>query len=162
MSAKAGSRWAQAEDDAEENDHRKQEKRRRKEEKARKLQEAQSEKREEQNEPPSKKPKQQSTHADADTEDRSVLKLPESGFGACNSIDTYEILNAIEEGSYGKVSRARNKSTGSIVAVKKLKLDNPGEGFPVTGLREIQTLRACSGPNVVDLIEVAVGNSSQE
>ncbi|KAI9875544.1 MAG: hypothetical protein M1823_007452, partial [Watsoniomyces obsoletus] len=38
-------------------------------------------------------------------------------------------------------------------------MDNTSDGFPVTALREIQTLRACSHPNVVSLREVVVGDA---
>lgn len=167
MSSKAGSRWSQAESDTADYDrNRKQEKRRLREEKARKVQAEQisreTDYHEEQDVHQTKRTRLQTAQPVGDTREGLVTTLPQKGFGPCPSIQEYEILNAIEEGSYGKVSRAKNKSTGAIVAVKKLKLDNPSEGFPVTGLREIQTLRACSGANVVKLIEVAMGNLSQE
>lgn len=92
-----------------------------------------------------------------------VLSFPSTGFGPCASVEEYELLNAIEEGSYGKVSRARTKSSGTIVALKKLKIENNSqEGFPITGLREIQTLRACSHPHIIPLHEVVVGSALSE
>ena len=42
---------------------------------------------------------------------------------SCRNVDDFEKLNRIEEGSYGIVYRARDKSNGQIVALKKLKLD---------------------------------------
>lgn len=86
-----------------------------------------------------------------------LLQFPRSTFGQCQGLDAYEVLNNIEEGSYGFVSRARAKATGDIVAVKRLKVDNNFEGFPVTGIREIQTLRACSHDHIVNLREVVIG-----
>ena len=94
-------------------------------------------------------------------EDTNILSFPNPGFGPSASVAAYTILNPIEEGSYGHVSRARANSTGDIVALKKLKMDN-SEGFPVTALREIQTLKACSHPYVINLREVVVGNSFSE
>jgi cell division cycle 2-like protein len=46
----------------------------------------------------------------------------------------------IEEGTYGVVYRAREKRTGEIVALKRLKMEKEKEGFPITSLREINTL----------------------
>lgn len=91
----------------------------------------------------------------------SLLEFPSRGFGPAASVDQYTVLNCIEEGSYGHVSRARSNS-GDVVALKKVKMDGSQEGFPVTALREIQTLRACSHPHIVTLREVVTGQFSSE
>ncbi|KAI0778091.1 Pkinase-domain-containing protein [Trametes elegans] len=75
------------------------------------------------------------------------------------SVYCYERLNAIEEGSYGVVFRARDKETGDIVALKKLKLDEEKHGFPITALREINALMVCKHENVVGIREVVVGDT---
>ncbi|KAJ3080264.1 hypothetical protein HK100_010193, partial [Physocladia obscura] len=75
---------------------------------------------------------------------------------SCRSVDCYEKLNRIEEGSYGIVYRARDKQTGEIVALKKLKLENEKNGFPITTLREIHTLLLAKHPNIVDVREIVV------
>lgn len=68
-------------------------------------------------------------------------------------------MNRIEEGTYGIVYRARDKKTGQIVALKKLKLENEKDGFPVTSLREIHTLKLAIHPNVVQVTEIATTTS---
>jgi len=75
------------------------------------------------------------------------------------SVYAYERLNQIEEGTYGVVFRGRDKSTGDIVALKKLKLDEEKFGFPITALREINALMACRHENVVRIREVVVGDT---
>lgn len=80
----------------------------------------------------------------------------------CGHIDRYFKLNHIEEGSYGVVSRAKDTKTGEIVALKKLKLDRETDGFPITSLREIQTLMASKHPNVVNVREVVMGDTLKE
>lgn len=75
------------------------------------------------------------------------------------SVYCYERLNSIEEGSYGIVFRAKDKQTGDIVALKKLKLDEEKQGFPITALREINALMACRHDNVVGVREVVVGET---
>jgi cyclin-dependent kinase 10 len=47
------------------------------------------------------------------------------------------------------------------VALKKVRIDQEmfRNGFPVSGLREIQVLMACNHENVVRLKEVVVGKS---
>ncbi|PSR85870.1 hypothetical protein PHLCEN_2v5346 [Hermanssonia centrifuga] len=75
------------------------------------------------------------------------------------SVYCYERLNSIEEGSYGVVFRARDKQTGDIVALKRLKLDEEKQGFPITALREINALMSCRHENVVGIREVVVGDT---
>ena len=75
------------------------------------------------------------------------------------SVYCYERLNQIEEGSYGVVFRARDKQSGDIVALKKLKLEEEKNGFPITSLREINALIACRHENVVRIREVVVGET---
>lgn len=80
-------------------------------------------------------------------------------FSACRSVYCYERLNHIEEGSYGVVFRAREKATGDIVAIKKLKLDEEKNGFPITSLREVMALMICRHENVVPIREIVVGDT---
>lgn len=91
-----------------------------------------------------------------------ILALPTRRFGACRNVEEYERLNDIEEGSYGLVSRARERATGTVVALKKLKMDYANDGFPVTGLREVQTLMASRHTHIVRLREVVMGSTLKE
>jgi serine/threonine protein kinase len=77
----------------------------------------------------------------------------------CRSIDEYDPLNKIDEGSYGIVFRAKERATGKIYAVKKVKLEREKEGFPITALREINLLLKLDHPNIVKVKEVVFGNS---
>ncbi|KAF7586882.1 hypothetical protein BBP40_008211 [Aspergillus hancockii] len=92
----------------------------------------------------------------------TILQFPTQEWGPCRHVDNFERLNHIEEGSYGWVSRAKDITTGEIVALKKLKMDNSPDGFPVTGLREIQTLLEARHQNVVYLREIVVGSKMDE
>jgi len=76
----------------------------------------------------------------------------------CRSVIEFSCLNRIEEGTYGVVYRARDKRTQEIVALKKLKMEKEKEGFPITSLREINTLLISQHPNVVPVREIVVGN----
>lgn len=81
------------------------------------------------------------------------------GWGPSRHISNFELLNHIEEGSYGWVSRAKETATGEIVALKRLKMDGSDHnGFPVTGLREIQCLQQARHKHIVGLREVVVGD----
>jgi cell division cycle 2-like protein len=91
-----------------------------------------------------------------------ILRFPTQEWGPSRHVDNFERLNHIEEGSYGWVSRAKDITTGEIVALKKLKMDNSPDGFPVTGLREIQTLLEARHPNIVYLREIVVGTKMDE
>ena len=88
-----------------------------------------------------------------------LLRFETGGWGATRSVENYDKLNDIEEGTYGWVARGTEKATGKVVALKRLKLEpQDRSGLPVTGLREIQILKDCSHPNIVGLDEVVVGD----
>ncbi|KAI7869957.1 kinase-like domain-containing protein [Spinellus fusiger] len=96
---------------------------------------------------------------------RMPFKLPTAAsqpvaplLAACRHVDCFEKLNHIEEGSYGVVFRARDRETGDIVALKKLKLEKEKNGFPVTSLREINTLMIAKHPNIVNVREIVMGH----
>lgn len=91
-----------------------------------------------------------------------LLRFSAGEWGTCRHVDNFDKLNHIEEGSYGWVSRAKEIATGEVVALKKLKMDNLNDGFPVTGLREIQTLMDSHHPNIINLREVVMGDSMSE
>ncbi|CAI5734545.1 unnamed protein product [Hyaloperonospora brassicae] len=79
----------------------------------------------------------------------------------CRSVDCYARIGAIDEGTYGVVSKARDKATGAVVALKQVKMgaDASREGFPVTALRETNVLLALAHPNIVQVREMVVGSS---
>ncbi|XP_068753616.1 cyclin-dependent kinase 11B-like [Montipora capricornis] len=77
----------------------------------------------------------------------------------CRNVEEFQWLNRIEEGTYGVVYRAKDKRTGDIVALKKLKMEREKEGFPITSLREINTLLKAQHPNIVTVREIVVGSN---
>lgn len=95
--------------------------------------------------------------------DSKLLRFSGGHFGKCRSVENYDKLNDIEEGTYGWVSRAREVSTGKVVALKRLKIDPRDRGgLPVTGLREIQILKDCQHDHIVNLQEVVVGDDTSK
>lgn len=43
---------------------------------------------------------------------------------------------------------------GELVALKKVRLENEKEGFPITAVREIKILRQLNHPNIINLREI--------
>ncbi|KAK4792085.1 hypothetical protein SAY86_022520 [Trapa natans] len=78
-------------------------------------------------------------------------ELPSHG---SRSVDCFEKLEQIGEGTYGQVYMAREKGTGEIVALKKIRMENEREGFPITAIREIKILKRLNHENVIKLKEV--------
>ena len=98
---------------------------------------------------------------------------------SARQVSIYDRLNHIGEGTFGNVFKAelsnRVSSTGRVTpqdiedwrakkkfALKRIKIENTQEGFPITALREIKILKRLKHhPNVVSLREVAVSRPSQ-
>ncbi|BGP07795.1 Cyclin-dependent kinase catalytic subunit [Rhodotorula toruloides] len=55
-------------------------------------------------------------------------------------MENYERLEKVGEGTYGSVYRCRQVHTGTIVALKKIRLEEEDEGVPSTALREVSVL----------------------
>lgn len=89
--------------------------------------------------------------------EEEVLYLMQS----CRRVHEFERLNKISEGSYGVVYRARHKSTGEIVALKKIKLEKGHEGMPITSIREIGILLSCKHRSIVRVEDVVLGSSPE-
>lgn len=94
------------------------------------------------------------------TDDKGI-PLPNyyPGIQGCRSVEEFQCLNRIEEGTYGVVYRAKDKRTNEIVALKRLKMEKEKEGFPITSLREINTLLKGQHPNIVTVREIVVGSN---
>lgn len=63
-------------------------------------------------------------------------------------------IEKIGEGTYGVVYKGKNKKTGQIVAMKKIRLESEDEGVPSTAIREISLLKELQHPNIVLLEDV--------
>jgi Protein kinase domain len=68
--------------------------------------------------------------------------------------EPFEFLGLVGQGAYGKVFKARERATGALVALKKIKSEHAHDGFPVTGLREVKLLQSLKHDNVVALREM--------
>ncbi|KAM7464723.1 hypothetical protein LguiA_032844 [Lonicera macranthoides] len=107
------------------------------------------------------------SQADTDSEDDFDARDKPAGppqrcvnmLHGCRSVDEFERLNKIDEGTYGVVYRARDNKTGEIVALKKVKMEKEREGFPLTSLREINILLSFHHSSIVDVKEVVVGSN---
>ncbi|KAI3659877.1 hypothetical protein MP638_003377 [Amoeboaphelidium occidentale] len=69
-------------------------------------------------------------------------------------MDKYQKIEKLGEGTYGIVYKAQNKETGTIVALKRIRLDDEDEGVPCTAIREIALLKELKHPHIVKLVDV--------
>jgi len=69
-------------------------------------------------------------------------------------LDDFLKIEKIGEGTYGVVFKGKNKKTGEIVAMKKIRLESEDEGVPSTAIREISLLKELQHPNIVCLQDV--------
>lgn len=68
--------------------------------------------------------------------------------------DSFQKIEKIGEGTYGVVYKAKERKTGKIVALKKIRLENESEGIPPTTIREILLLKNLKHPTIVSLDDV--------
>lgn len=80
----------------------------------------------------------------------------------CRRVEEFQLLNRIEEGTYGVVYRAKEKRTDEVVALKRLKMEKEKDGFPITSLREINTLLKAQHENIVTVREIVVGSNTDK
>ncbi|KAI9833594.1 MAG: hypothetical protein M1819_003547 [Sarea resinae] len=87
-----------------------------------------------------------------------------SCLGRCASISSFEQLNQLGEGTYGVVYRARDVRSSKIVALKQVRIlpEERQNGIPITALREISILRSLKHTNIINVLDVAVGERSLE
>ncbi|XP_009464241.1 PREDICTED: cyclin-dependent kinase 1 isoform X2 [Nipponia nippon] len=74
-------------------------------------------------------------------------------------MDDYTKIEKIGEGTYGVVYKGRHKTTGQVVAMKKIRLESEDEGVPSTAIREISLLKELHHPNIVCLQDVLMQDS---
>lgn len=83
-----------------------------------------------------------------------------------NNVDKYEELAMIGSGAYGTVFKARDRNNdGQMVALKKVRVPLVETGVPISILREVALLRQLQSfdhPNVVKLLDICHGHSSQQ
>ncbi|KAE8800534.1 ribosomal RNA-processing protein 12-like [Hordeum vulgare] len=60
------------------------------------------------------------------------LNLDEFPSWGSRGVDCFEKLEQIDEGTYGQVYMAKETETNEIIALKKIRMDNGCEGFPIT------------------------------
>lgn len=69
-------------------------------------------------------------------------------------MEKYESICTVGEGSYGVVLKCRDKSNGSIVAIKKFLESDSDKAVKKIATREVKILKTLRHENLVNLIEV--------
>ncbi|ODQ79850.1 hypothetical protein BABINDRAFT_8043 [Babjeviella inositovora NRRL Y-12698] len=69
------------------------------------------------------------------------------------SSSQFQQLEKLGEGTYATVYKGRNRSTGTLVALKEINLDSE-EGTPSTAIREISLMKELKHENIVTLYDV--------
>lgn len=64
-------------------------------------------------------------------------------------MERYQKLEKIGEGTYGIVYKAKDRISGTIIALKRIRLEAEDEGIPSTAIREISLLKELRHPNIV-------------
>lgn len=70
------------------------------------------------------------------------------------SVKAFKVIAEVGEGTYGHVFKAIDRRSGALKALKKIRLENEKEGFPITTVREIKILQQLNHSNIIQLNEV--------
>ncbi|ELA41447.1 CMGC/CDK/CDK2 protein kinase [Vittaforma corneae ATCC 50505] len=70
------------------------------------------------------------------------------------AVSAFQKLEKIGEGTYGIVYKAREKGSGRLVALKKIRPESENEGIPATTIREILLLKNLRHSTIINLMEV--------
>ena len=81
---------------------------------------------------------------------------------SCRTVSEFEMIKKINEGTYGVVYKAKDKKTGEIVALKKVKMNMERDGFPMSALREMNILLSLNHPSIVNVKEVVVDDDDSD
>ena len=83
---------------------------------------------------------------------------------SCRSVNNYKIIEEhIGEGTFGMVFKAEyigdpiyaeKNRIPKKVALKKIKMEDSKEGFPITALREIMIMKKCHHENILEILEI--------
>ncbi|KAL6263146.1 hypothetical protein P5V15_005946 [Pogonomyrmex californicus] len=101
--------------------------------------------------------------------DPSELSGPSGKRPECETVQSfmlrehasYEDLSIIGNGAYGTVYKAKDKTSGQIVALKKVRIPLTEDGLPMSTLREIAALKSLERyehPHIVRLLDVCQGD----
>ncbi|XP_078172311.1 cyclin-dependent kinase C-2-like [Carex rostrata] len=92
------------------------------------------------------------------------LNLDEVPLWPCGprSIDCFQKLEQIGQGTHGQVFKAKDIETGEIVAVKKIIMINEIHGLPRSAIREIKILQKLDHQNVIRLKEIVTSPGEEK
>ncbi|RZC42528.1 cyclin-dependent kinase 6 [Asbolus verrucosus] len=97
-------------------------------------------------------------------ERNSYYEMGSIGQGWC-SIISFIIITVKSQGAYGVVYKGKHKTTGKIVALKKVCVPLTDDGVPMNTLREIGVLKQLNThqhPNIVQLLDVCHGQQTEK
>ena len=87
----------------------------------------------------------------------------------CRNVNNYKIVeDHIGEGTFGMVFKAEyigdmdyadKMGIPKYVALKKIKMEDSKEGFPITALREIMIMKKCNHENLLQILEIVTSKS---
>uniref|UniRef100_A0A8C7XVW3 Cyclin-dependent kinase 1 n=1 Tax=Oryzias sinensis TaxID=183150 RepID=A0A8C7XVW3_9TELE len=98
-------------------------------------------------------------HSDHGPRDHNLIDGVTDGSGSGTSDSSPPDSALVSAGTYGVVYKGRHKSTGQVVAMKKIRLESEEEGVPSTAVREVSLLQELKHPNVVRLLDVLMQES---
>jgi cyclin-dependent kinase 12/13 len=77
-------------------------------------------------------------------------------------VDCYSRERQVGEGTYGRVWMARDRTCGTIVALKRIRQHRKDQGLPPQAIREIRLLRQVEHHAIVRLLEIVTSTRAYE
>lgn len=83
-----------------------------------------------------------------------TAKMTGNSIVGMSKLTDYELYNQLGQGTFGVVTKARQKSSGKLVAIKKFIVKDKKEGFPITAFREITIMKKLKNINILQIVDM--------
>jgi len=77
-------------------------------------------------------------------------------------VDSFTKLEQVGQGAFGTVWKAVDRESNDVVALKRVRMENEREGFPITALREMKIMSTMNHENIVKLKEIVASRVSAD
>lgn len=88
------------------------------------------------------------------TSSQNLTSFSSSCIIPMSKLSNYDLYNQLGQGTFGIVTKAKQKKSGKLVAIKKFLVSDKKEGFPITAFREITIMKKLKNINILQIVDM--------